>query len=448
MKLIGALTSKVYTFKNRKWELQNVESCDIFDDLYSRIRVEIYGVKIVRVVPVVERGLNEEWISNKVRFGLDGMLKRRLYVPLVRYGDEFISVGWFEIMRKIYCMMESGEFVWGLKLGRRSSMEEVVVSKRVSSLVCFNVDSRSIDGRFMYINYKMEEMSVVVLVNVDLRRESPLLEIVVNNRMVEMYGFWVEEKDMGLVKDLCNTGIGLGLFMLGRNEVCKKIMREKRSLVIYGMEESGEDEYKSIRQCLDMVECGIYFFNKLSGDNMKHEMGFYGCSGGFGIYNIGGGLMDWGVEGYMIYQGSHGERGVRFANCVLPSGVFLESEGLYLSSFGEVKVSGFVFDVPGMARVGWKILGYLVCLFRKDESVIIGLSGIRKYSYEISPAIFVKGYFIGVVEFVELRWRCIVSYLHYDFYVNNYYKSGGMGELSEVLKVVNYGLNVWGEESV
>src|SRR3989338_1474880 len=57
---VGALTSKPYSFTSRPWELNNVESIDIFDTLCSNIRLSVYGNKVKRILPRINEQLNED----------------------------------------------------------------------------------------------------------------------------------------------------------------------------------------------------------------------------------------------------------------------------------------------------------------------------------------------------------------------------------------------------
>jgi NADH-quinone oxidoreductase chain G len=67
---VGALTSKPYAFQARSWELKSNDNIDIMDALASNIKVESKGLKILRILPKINKNINEEWISDKTRFFL------------------------------------------------------------------------------------------------------------------------------------------------------------------------------------------------------------------------------------------------------------------------------------------------------------------------------------------------------------------------------------------
>ena len=81
---VGALTSKPYAFTARSWELRRTESVDVMDALGSNIVVNTRGGEVMRVLPRLNEGINEEWISDKTRFAYDGLKRQRLTTPYVK----------------------------------------------------------------------------------------------------------------------------------------------------------------------------------------------------------------------------------------------------------------------------------------------------------------------------------------------------------------------------
>jgi NADH dehydrogenase (ubiquinone) Fe-S protein 1 len=81
---VGALTSKPAAFTSRPWELKATESIDVSDALGANIRVDSRGPEVMRIVPRLNEAVNEEWISDKARFQLDGLKRQRLNVPMVK----------------------------------------------------------------------------------------------------------------------------------------------------------------------------------------------------------------------------------------------------------------------------------------------------------------------------------------------------------------------------
>ena len=80
---VGALTSKPYAFQARPWELNKTESIDVFDAMGSSIRIDTLGKNTLRVLPRLNEEINEEWISDKSRFAIDGLSKQRIDAFLI-----------------------------------------------------------------------------------------------------------------------------------------------------------------------------------------------------------------------------------------------------------------------------------------------------------------------------------------------------------------------------
>lgn len=81
---VGALTSRPYAFTARPWELSKTESIDVMDAVGSNIRVDARGSQVMRVLPRLHEDVNEEWISDKARYAIDGLRRQRLDQPYLR----------------------------------------------------------------------------------------------------------------------------------------------------------------------------------------------------------------------------------------------------------------------------------------------------------------------------------------------------------------------------
>ena len=98
---VGALTSKPYAFKARPWELNKTETIDVFDAMGSSIRVDSLGKKAFRVLPRLNEEINEEWISDKSRFAIDGLSRQRIDTPYIKDNNKLIETDWDSALKKI-----------------------------------------------------------------------------------------------------------------------------------------------------------------------------------------------------------------------------------------------------------------------------------------------------------------------------------------------------------
>ena len=114
---VGALTSKPYAFMARPWELRSTESIDISDAVGSNIRIDSRGTEILRILPRFNESVNEEWISDKARFGYDGLRYQRLDSPHIRKTvfengqkvSRLCKTSWEEAFQKIRYELEACE---------------------------------------------------------------------------------------------------------------------------------------------------------------------------------------------------------------------------------------------------------------------------------------------------------------------------------------------------
>ncbi len=91
---VGALTSKPYAFTSRPWELRKANSIDVLDCVGSTISVDFKETEIVRIIPRYSREINEEWISDKIRFSYDGVSRSRIKNGYIKKNNVFQSVEW------------------------------------------------------------------------------------------------------------------------------------------------------------------------------------------------------------------------------------------------------------------------------------------------------------------------------------------------------------------
>ena len=93
---VGALTSKPYQFVARPWELTKTESVDVMDAIGSNIRIDSRDGKVLRILPKNNESINEEWISDKSRYAVDGLSKQRLDSPYIKINNKLQKVSWDE----------------------------------------------------------------------------------------------------------------------------------------------------------------------------------------------------------------------------------------------------------------------------------------------------------------------------------------------------------------
>ena len=76
------------------------------------------------------------------------------------------------------------------------------------------------------------------------------------------------------------------------------------------------------------------------------------------IYLLGADEIDMERLGnaFVIYQGSHGDKGAHRADVILPGAAYTEKDGTYVNTEGRVQMTARAVFPPGEAREDWKIL--------------------------------------------------------------------------------------------
>ena len=98
---VGALTSKPFAFTARPWDLKSIETIDTLDSLHSNIRVDIKGNRILRILPRINKQINENWISDYIRFSYESIQSFRLKYPLVSFKSGLVELGVNELLIRL-----------------------------------------------------------------------------------------------------------------------------------------------------------------------------------------------------------------------------------------------------------------------------------------------------------------------------------------------------------
>ena len=74
------------------------------------------------------------------------------------------------------------------------------------------------------------------------------------------------------------------------------------------------------------------------------------------LFLLGADEVTVGPGAFVVYQGSHGDRGAHRADVILPGAAYTEKAGLYVNTEGRVQQSDRAVFPPGEAREDWAIL--------------------------------------------------------------------------------------------
>jgi len=74
------------------------------------------------------------------------------------------------------------------------------------------------------------------------------------------------------------------------------------------------------------------------------------------IYNLGADEVEIEAGPFVIYQGSHGDRGAHRADIILPGAAYTEEQGLFVNTEGRPQLALRANHAPGEAKDNWAIL--------------------------------------------------------------------------------------------
>jgi NADH-quinone oxidoreductase subunit G len=392
---VGALTSKPYAFRARPWELSKTESVDVMDALGSAIRVDARGREVMRILPRLNEAVNEEWISDKTRFIWDGLKTQRLDRPYVRVGGALRPASWAEAFSAIAAKLKAAQpNRIGFIAGDLASVEEMYALKLLAqSLGTTNVDGRQ-DGTKLHPKFGrasylfnstvmgIEEADAILLVGTDPRREAPVLNARIRKRWrmgplpVGLIG---EPVDLTYDVEVLGAGpetlAGVADGTVGFAETLKNA---KRPLVIVGQGALARPDGEAIlalaakvAQSVGAVAEGWNGFSVLHTAAARVgalDLGLVPGEGGLDaagmaaagaldvLFLLGADEIDVAPGAFVIYQGTHGDRGAHRADVILPGAAYTEKNGTYVNTEGRVQLGARAGFPLGDAKEDWAIL--------------------------------------------------------------------------------------------
>ena len=394
---VGALTSKPYVFEARPWELKKTESIDVMDAIGSSIRVDTYGWEVKRILPLINEDINEEWISDKTRYACDGLLNQRLDTPFIKYGGKFEKASWEEVFKIIKSKIEntSKDKIAGF-VGDLNNMETGYIFKEFfdRTLGSENYDCRSsnrfidIDNRENYLfNSKIsgiEESDLIFIIGANPRFESTILNARIRKSYVNQKTKVVSSNDIGNLtypyQHLDGKIKTIVDIFKSRHDVSKDILNSKKPLIILG---ESLFESNSAKEVFILIKNFLKINNKITKDwNPINILSVDASTVGnldLGIINNKKNIFDSLNNNYfeivyllgqdnlgfkknnefVIYQGSHGDKGAESADIILPGAAYTEQNGYYTNLEGKIQKAFKASYPPGEANEDWKIINDL-----------------------------------------------------------------------------------------
>ena len=422
---VGALTSKPYAFEARPWELKKTESIDVMDAVGSNIRVDTYNWEVKRILPRLNNDINEEWISDKTRYSCDGLLKQRLDSPYLKKNNKLQKCSWDEaisvLVEKIKSV-DSREI--GGHIGDLVNMENALSFKKFfTALGSNNLEFRE---RKLYLdssnksNYifntsikNIEESDFILLIGTNPRQEATMLNARIRKVFVRKKVPIFSIGDPGDLtydyKNIGNNTNDIKKIIDSEGECAQRLLSSKKPIIIIGESvlelKSSKYIIEGLKKLLKdnnfankewnalnflpqnastvgLIDLKVIpkkdeednsFFEKLTTNKFKL------------IYLLGSDNLEIKKnKEFIIYQGSHGDRGAEIADLVLPSAAFTEQSGLYENLEGRVQECKKASYPIGEALEDWRIFNLILKKLGKNENTL-NFDLIRKEVLDLLP---------------------------------------------------------------
>ncbi|MBC6406693.1 MAG: NADH-quinone oxidoreductase subunit G [Rhodobacteraceae bacterium] len=369
---VGALTSKPYAFIARPWELTHTETIDVMDALGSNIRVDSKGRKVMRILPRNHDGVNEEWIGDKARFAFDGLHRQRLDRAYVREGGKLRPASWGEALEKAAIALRRGK-VAGL-VGDLVSTEAAFALKQLMEGLGGSTECR-VDGarlpagnRSAYVgNARIEDIDTapaVLLVGTNPRDEAPVL----NARIRRAWARGAAVALIGQAVDLTYEyrHLGAGRAALQQASAALQAAEGAGAVVIVGQgalrAADGAAVLAALMALCTRAEAKLLVLHTAASRVGAMDIGATtaggmaaALEGAATIYNLGMDEAEIPPGPFVIYQGSHGDRGAHRADIILPAAAWVEETGRFVNTEGRVQLALRACFPPGEARESWAI---------------------------------------------------------------------------------------------
>jgi NADH-quinone oxidoreductase subunit G len=392
---VGALTNKPYAFAARPWELGKTESVDVMDAVGSAIRIDTRGREVMRILPRVNEDVNEEWISDKTRHVVDGLRTQRLDQPYVRSEGRLRPASWPEAFAAIAAKVKGANPQRiGAIAGDLATIEEMFALKQLMTrLGVVNMDARqdgsTIDpawGRAAYLFNAtiagIERAGSLLILGSNPRKEAAVLNARIRKRWragplpLALIG---ERNDLTYPYQYAGAGPEtLEEIASGRGEVFADLARADRPMLLLGAGALTRTDGAAVASLaaraaikLGAIKDDWNGFSLLhtaasrvgaldigfvpeAGGLTTHEMA---TSGTLGVaFLLGADEVDIAPGSFVVYIGTHGDRGAHRADVILPGAAYPEKSGLYANTEGRVQIGQRAAFPPGDAREDWAVL--------------------------------------------------------------------------------------------
>ena len=382
---VGALTHRPYQFEARPWELEKTLSIDVSDAMGSNIRVDSRGREVLRVLPRTNDDVNEEWLSDKARWQVEGLTRRRLDAVWIRRKGKLERASWDEAFAAI-AKVKPGKSIAAVA-GDLLDCETMFAAKALlGAMGSTLMESRQ--GGMAYpvdnlaaVNFNstfagIEEADAILIVGSHVRWEAPLLNVRLRKaakRGAKVFIVGPHWETTYPAEFLGDDAAVLGKLPAHVGEAMAKASKPAVIVGAGGLVAGALGPALALAESWKLVRAndsgGWNGFNvlHLAAARMGALMLGFAQKGGMAdlvaakpkvLLALGADEMDFApfADSLKVYIGHHGDKGAHAADIILPGSAYTEKSGTYVNTEGRVQFADKAVFAPGDAREDWTIL--------------------------------------------------------------------------------------------
>ncbi|MDP3659389.1 NADH-quinone oxidoreductase subunit NuoG [Phenylobacterium sp.] len=386
---VGALTHKPWAFNYRPWELKKTETVDVMDAMGAAIRVDSRGPAVLRVLPRINEDINEEWISDKTRYAIDGLGRQRLDRPFIRRGGKLVPATWNEALELVADKLRAAapDRIGALAGDLQDAESMKATLDLFRGLGSANLDCRT-DGMalgdgpreswlFNSTLAGIEDADVILLVGTNPRAEAPVLNARLRKRWLAgalQVGVIGEQADLTYGYEHLGAGPAALSSLAGSSSAFVKTLKAaKAPAIILGAGAMARADGAAVVQAAAALAKSFGMTwnvlhsaaSRVGGLDLGFTPGEGGktaaqmtAAGGLDVlFLLGADEADLSAtDAFVVYLGTHGDAGAHRADVILPGAAYTEKNGLYVNTEGRVQLGVRAVFPKGEAREDWSIL--------------------------------------------------------------------------------------------
>lgn len=456
---VGALTSRPYAFQARSWELKHTESIDVLDAVGSNIRIDTRGNQVMRILPRLHEGINEEWISDKSRHACDGLKLQRLDRPYIREKNGRLRPATWDQAYKTIAKQLSNinpDRIAALA-GPMADIESMFALKQLfQELGAHHLDTTSPIGAMHFSDRSqylfnttingIEEADLCLLVGANPRYEAAMVGARLRKRHQQggfkVYSIGDLDEQTYPVEIISHSPKVIDELLSGKHKLCAQLKKAKRLMLVIGqgaislpdgkvivskLHELAEKykfttnilhSYASQVGALDVGFCPMHDSNMAASQIIQSVE----SEGIDLLYLLGADEATFTKPNncLVVYQGHHGDYGASIADVILPGAAYTEKNATYVNLEGRPQQAIKAVGTVGEAKEDWKIIVELASILKK-QLPYNSLFSLREQLYklhahlnkldEITPATWHKFSVNGDIASGALESHCENFYM-------------------------------------